>query len=260
MKHTLLIFLLGIVTATQFASGQDTRNSNTAVSGAGADGFEGAALVKAAEKYLAQTSAEVAELRDAVQKMTGLASSSGYPKLVSDLQEQRETLLEEEAAAKGRRAGLEDAIARLDKQTTTRAGDDPVFKELQAVVKARQTKLDRLKQMQQAAAVAQSEVDEAVAELALSRANAAAAQQRLTSGANDALDVWNRELMNLNIAAEERAARLNYIKTRLDSLEGASSAVDQLESARDRMHQAEAALNEARQGYNGVLFGHSSRQ
>jgi chromosome segregation ATPase len=260
MKHTLLIFLLAIAMATLSVSGQDAPGNNAVISGSDAAHKQAAQVVKVAETYLEQTSAEVTELRDAVQKMTGLASSSGYPKLVSDLQEQRETLLEEEAAAKGRRAGLEDAIARLDKQTTTRAGDDPVFKELQAVVKARQTKLDRLKQMQQAAAVAQSEVDEAVAELALSRANAAAAQQRLTSGANDALEVWNRELMNLNIAAEERAARLKYIETRLNSLEGATSAVDQLESARDRMHQAEAALNEARQGYNGVLFGHSSRQ
>ena len=189
----------------------------------------------------------VAKLKSSIRDGTGLPSSAGLQPLVSELQLQRETLQQEEAAAKGRRAGLEATLSEWTIRAKSRVVDDPLVKELNIVVDKEERNVERMKALHDTASVSQSAYDDAIAQLALAKAKVATAQQRSASTANEATDVWNRELMNLNIAAQERAARLQYINARLKTLERVLDQLDALESAVAELRAAEQNVRGARQ-------------
>ena len=157
----------------------------------------------------------VAQLRGSIRERTGLPSSAGLQPLVSELQLSRETLQQEEAAAAGRRAGLEAAIARWTDRAKASLTDDALIKELNLVVQKTELDVKRKEQLIQTHSVSQGEYDDAIAQLAIDKAKVITAQQRVAHTSNETTDAWNRELMNLNIASQERAARLKYIEGRL---------------------------------------------
>ena len=195
-------------------------------------------------------SAEVENLQAHVRDESGLIDNTGLPEMARNLQAQRETLLEEEAAATGRRAGLEDAIARVQQKAQTRAADDPVLKELRTVVEVRKTSYERLKQAHHAGIIPDSELQEAEAQLALARANAATAQQKLSGNTDETLDMWNRELLNLNIAWQERQAKLKYIDKRLPALAVALQNFDRLNTARNELSMAREELRQSQKTFD----------
>ena len=200
-----------------------------------------------ARQIVDENSQVIEKLKQSIRARTGLLSSAGLQPLVSSLQLQKETLEEEDAAAAGRRAGLETTIAEWTDRAKASAKSDPLLDELNIVVEKQSTDVQRKQQLLKSAAISQGEVDDSIAALAAAKAKVITARQRAASAANEATDVWNRELMNLNIAAQERAARLKYIASRLSTLEPAMDDVERLESATAELHAAQQNLRLVKQ-------------
>ena len=190
--------------------------------------------------------AEVRTRRKVLQSDSGLVDPSDMHQLVVDLQSQREKLLQEEAAEAGRRSGIETAVKQASDEAERRAGDSLVLKEMRAVVATREAQLDRARQLQKAAAVSAAEVDQATADLAMAKAGLAAEQQRAVRGSTDAIDGWNRDLMNLNIANSERHARMGYIEARLKQFIQAQGDSERLEDAISNLAGRKSELDQAR--------------
>lgn len=140
----------------------------------------------------------------------------------------------EEAGARGRRRGIEEAVDRYTAMTQKRADDDPVVAELERVISFREQELKRLDQLQKVGAVSPSELNAAETSLANSRVELASAKQRAAGGtsASEALDNWNREAINLSIDEMDRQARLDYIAARLQKLNKVDQDIRDLESAK----------------------------
>ena len=187
-------------------------------------------------------------LRDAIRANTGrlVATPEGLRRVLDKLQEQHEQLELDEAGARGRREGLEKAIAQLSDRLKQRTQSDAVADELKKVVQVREQQLKRVEEAYKSATVAQAEVDSAEAALAQSKADLAGARQRaIGSGSAEALDAWNRELLTLSVEEQERQARLEYIKERLQQLAAVQEQVDDLDRFTDGLRSAEATLAQA---------------
>src|SRR5579864_4495378 len=102
-----------------------------------------------------------------------------------------------------------------------RAKSDEVTSELKAAVDSRQAHLDRLRQAVQQKVASVGDLEAAEAALVYARGELAAARQRAAGAATDAIDAWNRELMNLAVAGQERRAKLHYVENRLKVLQPA---------------------------------------
>jgi hypothetical protein len=93
-----------------------------------------------------------------------------------------------------------------------------------------------------------SEVSAAEAAVAESRVALAAAKQHAAggNGANDALDVWNRQAMDLSIEEMERRQRLQYIANRLDQYRQVFAEEVQRDQLNAEVRFADAQLAQAK--------------
>lgn len=158
------------------------------------------------------------------------------------LKEEQEQLRLEAAGAEGRKHGLENAIKEYTEMIQVRADEDPVVKELEKIPAYREQELKRMQQLLKINAVSPNEVNSAEAALASARADLAAAKQRAAGARSiEALDDWNRELMNLSIDSTERRARLDYINARLQKV--------------NKVDEDWTDLNEISGELSGPLFG-----
>lgn len=212
------------------------------------------AAVDAAAKDRQQAAASVRELKDQIRSETGLTNVEGNDlrRIASNLQEQRENLQLEEAAAQGRRTGIEKAIDTFTERQEKRANSDEASSELKAAVDSRQAQLDRLREAVRSKTANVAELEAAEAALLYARAELAAARQRAAGPATDAIDAWNRELMNLEVAGQERRAKLRYIEERLKVLQPALGDVDRLEQGERELQQNEADLLNAERRLRGI--------
>jgi hypothetical protein len=198
---------------------------------------------------------QMSEIQQSIRKTTGLVDvdPETVHRLITTLQEQREQMELEAAGADGRRAALQEAIAKLSKQLDDRAASDQVSVELAKVVDIRETQVKRQKALYDHGNIPQSEVDAAQAALASARAELAAARQKAVSSASgDALDAWNRQLLELTIAAQERAARLKFVVDRLEKCSEVLQALDVAESRRGDVPRFEKEALEAEAGINSL--------
>jgi hypothetical protein len=111
-----------------------------------------------------------------------------------------------------------------------RLESDPLAAELSKLVEVRQKQLDFLQQPFKVGAVGQQEVYAAEANLISARAELAADRQKAPgNGLIEALDAWNRQLLELDIAEAERRARLHSIKDRLGQFQDMPRILELLE-------------------------------
>ncbi|HET6249272.1 MAG TPA: hypothetical protein VFE47_16370 [Tepidisphaeraceae bacterium] len=193
----------------------------------------------AAEAEMKAANARHAEIRDAIEnleqkirKETELVdvTPQAVRRLIATLQEQREQLELDRAGAEGRRAGLEDAIAKLSKRLTDRVATDDVAVELQKVVDVRQTASQQMKQLYASGAASAADLSAAEANLATARAELAKERQKsVSSASSEALDSWNRQLLELSVTSLEQSARLQYLQKRLAELAAAIADVNRVE-------------------------------
>lgn len=189
-----------------------------------------------------------AAVREQIGRVTGQPGVT--PELVRQdlgrLIEQQEQLELEGAGAKGRREGLEKAIAQLSHRLEDRVKSDGVAVELQKAVDAREQQVRLLEERYKVGAVTQSDVLTAQAGLAQAKADLAAARQRAAgAGAVEALDAWDRELLRLSVDDQERQARLQYIAERLKKLGPALADAVELDRTSERLVQADRLLHDA---------------
>lgn len=193
----------------------------------------------------------IAQLRAEIAQATGRVdvSPEGIRAAVEQLQAQQEKLMLDEAGAQGRREGLERAIKEYSAAATERASSDEAVKQLESVAALREAELKRKLQLQKVGAIAQDELSAAEAAVAQARADVAVAKHHAAgdTGPNSALDVWNRELMNLSIEQAERQARLNYIRDRLDKYNKIAASVDNLERVIGELRAIDTRVDAARQ-------------
>lgn len=193
---------------------------------------------------------KLADLRAVVAQASGRidASSDGIRKAIEWLAEQQEQLRLEEAGTNGRRQGLAEAVEKYTKLAQERGENDPVVDELKKVVQLHEEELQRLQAAYKAASVSAGDLSAAQMSLAKSRAELAAAKQRAAGGggANDALDAWNREAMNLSIERLDRQERLQYLEVRLNQLKGVVTKLAALDEAAAEFSSAQAAAAAAK--------------
>lgn len=204
--------------------------------------------VEQADAMRQQALAEVRQVRDELRKLTGRAdvSPDGIRQAITRLQEQQEQLRLDEAGAEGRRKGLAVAIDRLTAEVKLKAGSDDAAAELERVLSLRQQELKRTQELAQAHSVSQHDVEEAEIAAADARLKLIEVRRQAIGTTNsESLDAWNRELINLSVAAEERRARLNFIAARLQELSGALPSLDLLERNLAEAQRAERGLQEA---------------
>ena len=194
-----------------------------------------------------QTDAEeLKKLRQVVRERTGLIDVTpvAVKAVVSRLQEEREQLLLEAAGGAGRRQGLEEAVKKLSEQLSERVKSNPVVAQLNGVVDVRQKQLDRYRELFKSGATAASEVDSAEANLASARAESAIAMSKVMSE-SDAMDGWNRQVLELSIAERERASRLEYLDKRLAVFASVLDDLDQLETLQSRQGQIQVLTRDS---------------
>ena len=197
--------------------------------------------LKRAQEEVASIREQVHQRRSAVQQATGRVevTPDGVRRDMQRLQEQQQQLELDAAGASGRRSGLENAIAQLSKRLSSKAGADPVADELQKLVEVREKGLARVQELYKAASLSAAEVETAEASLAQARADLAAARQRAIGPVStEALDAWNRELLNLSIDQMEHQAKLQFIRDRLERYRGVISSLDELESLQKQLTEA----------------------
>jgi hypothetical protein len=190
---------------------------------------------KIAEERYEEAATTLEQLWRKIRDESGLidATPQSIHQLAQRLQEQRETLEVEEAGDAGRRAGIEQAIDHLSVTAAKKAASDEVSAELQKVVDIRQKSLDQYRAAGKS--IPEAELLTAERELAAVRAELAAARQRASGAATETIDAWNRDLLNLNIAQQERLQKLAFIKERLEKLAPALTESDELERKSEQL-------------------------
>jgi chromosome segregation ATPase len=201
-----------------------------------------------AEAMREQALAQVRQLRDELRKLTGRAdvSPGGLREAITRLQEQQEQLQLDEAGAEGRRKGLAVAIDQLTVEVKKKADSDAAAVELEHVLDLRQRELKRTQELAQAHSVSQHDVEEAEIAAADARLKLIEVRRQAIGTTNsESLDAWNRELINLSVAEQERRARLTFIGNRLEQLSNALPKLDDLERQMAEAQRAERGLQEA---------------
>jgi chromosome segregation ATPase len=191
---------------------------------------------------------ELSTTRKQLREQTGLVevTPEAVRQMIARLQEQREQLELDAAGAEGRQRAMAEALAKLSAQLSERAESDPVLKELRSVVVGREMQVTRLRSLAKDGAAAASAVDDAEEALAAANADLAAARQRVSGGRGaDALDVWNHQMLELSVAAQEREARLKHIAKRLAIFSSALSNLDKLERLRSEIERHDRAVSRA---------------
>jgi len=207
------------------------------------------------QAHLQLARAQMNEIQQSIRTTTGLVDvdPETVHRLITTLQEQREQMELEAAGADGRQRALERAVEKLSSQLDDRAASDPVSKELAKLVDIRATELKRATELHGTGVAPQSDVESAQAALASARAELAAARQKAVSSASaDALDGWNRQLLELTIATQERAARLKFVNDRLEKCSEVLQALDVAESKRGDVPRFEKEALEAEAGINSL--------
>jgi len=192
----------------------------------------GEAELSSARQRFEIVSADLRALQERMRTGSGRfdVSADALESDASRYDKELESLQLESVGAKARRDAIEKAIKEQSDQAKAALHDDPVAAELQKVVDARQEQ-EKFVAMQTKAGVAtqadltsaQATLAEAEAKLAERKRDAAAA-----AGAEN-LAPLNRELASLTIAEDEREAKIEFLKARLDKLRPLLEMTDDLQ-------------------------------
>jgi hypothetical protein len=200
-----------------------------------------------ADHRLREFEKSAAELRDKMRVASGRAdvSAKNVSEALTRLEEEKQKVELEMMGKKARRAALEEQLAKQSDTVEKRINDDAIAAELEKVVKIRQEAMDRLKKLHDSGNVSNTEVNEAVSAAAEARAKLLERRRDAAAEAGgDALQAFNRELLNLSIEQRELEARLDYIARHLPGLREASDLAGDLDRAESDVASARVELRE----------------
>lgn len=247
--RTILSALALVLVSTSFCWSQATKPSTS--SNPDEDARRIADVLAATQ---AQYDAVLQDLQSTEQKLQNETSRvdvthRSLETYANTLEQELDTLMLEHVGAQARTGSIEEAIAEQTARAQKQVTADEVAQELQKVVDARIKQFERTQQASRAAAVPTSAVDEAEANVAEARARLAERRQTMFATAGgDLLSALNRELLMLNIAEQERNAKIQYVKGQLDRIRpslNSSRAMDRLEQQSLDIFKDEQALRRA---------------
>lgn len=205
-----------------------------------------------AQRDLEQAVKESAELRAKIRKLAGRAdiSSKTITEAMTKLEEESMQLELDIMAKTARRDALAKEIADQSEKVQQKTAKDAIASELEKVVKARETQVERVKTMAGSGQASPSEVDSAIAQAAEARAKLLERQRDAALEAGgDTIAGLNKELSTLSIDLHELNARLEFVKSRLPGLREATDLLDQW----DRVQQTEARAQKSLDGARSDL-------
>ena len=246
---TTLSALVLVLVSTNFCRSQTTKPSTSSLSDEDARRIADV-LAATQEQY----NAVIQDLQSTEKKLQNETSRvdvthRSLETYADTLEGELDTLMLEHVGAQARTRSIEEAIAQQTARAEKQVVADEVAQELQKVVDARIKQFELIQQASKAAAVSNSAVEEAEASVAEARARLAERRQTMFSTAGgDLLSSLNRELLMLNIAEQERNAKIDYVKRQLDRIRpslNSSREMDRLEQQSLEIQKDVEALRRA---------------
>ena len=148
-------------------------------------------------------------------------SSAAIDKELTALQSERDALRAARAAQRAREAAIAEQIKRASDRLSVVGEQSDLLRELSKIVDLREREVQRLNQMREKGAVADSEVSAAMERLAQAKAELARAREQVTrSAGGEVLAKLNTDLVELAIASAETEARLKANEDQLADFAG----------------------------------------
>lgn len=192
-----------------------------------------------------------AELRDRTGRID--VAPESLRRAAARLETELESLQLDAAGGAARTKALETTIADVAARGQDAAKRDEVAAEYEKVAVAREKALKNAEAMAAAATISQQELENARATLA--EAKARLAERRINAVAaagGGALAEWNRELLNLSLDAQERRARMVFLKESLDRIRQGLPMLDQMQELEEALPAARRSVAEARRAMDDL--------
>jgi hypothetical protein len=205
--------------------------------------------LQSARRELEVRQSEASELQDEMRKRIGRldVSPDSVLKSITRLESELESLELDGVGAEARLHALQDTIKTVAERAAKSATDDEVLAQLQQAAAAREKAFEREEMLYKQGAVAQAELDNTRAMLAEANVRLAERRQAVAATAGGgALADWNREMLNLSLDAQERRARVEFLKDRLDKLKSGLPLLDKLIDLQEAVPAARKRETEAR--------------
>ena len=209
-----------------------------------------------AERQLDRAQASLDQARQAYQKLqnelrdrTGRidVAPDSLRRAASRLETELESLQLDAAGGEARTKALEKTIADVAARGQDAVKRDEVAAEYEKVVSAREQALKNAEAMAAAATISHQELENARATLAEAKARLAERRTTAVAAAGvGALSDWNRELLNLSLDAQERRARMAYLRESLDRIRQGLPMLDQMQELEESLPAARRTVAEAR--------------
>ena len=211
-----------------------------------------------AQVELAKAHAQVRQVEEELRDKSGRVdvSPESLRQAASRMENELESLQLDAAGATARMEALAKTISEVARKGEEVAKGDEVAKQITVVVAAREEELVMKQKLFEQATVSQAELADARARLAEAKAKLAERRMAVSASAGGgALGDWNREMLNLSLDAQERQARTEFLKQRLDRLRSSLPDMVKLEDLQIGISEARARVAEAQRNLENASFG-----
>jgi len=192
---------------------------------------------------------ELNALRQKLRDATGRseADADRIRNELSQLEDRRQELQIELESRAARMNALSQNMGEITKKVEQEVQNDTVAAELQKVVEARESQVERAKQLMDVGKLSRSEYEDAVARAAEARARLMDRRGDVAERAGrGTLNDWNQELMRLSVDSAELQARLDKLNQRLQAFQTIAPELDHLEALQQTLQEADQTMHETR--------------
>jgi chromosome segregation ATPase len=191
------------------------------------------------------------ELRDRTGRID--VAPESLRRAAARLETELESLQLDAAGGAARTKALEATIAEVAARGQDAAKRDEVAAEYEKVASAREQALKNAEALAAQKTISLQELENARATLA--EAKARLAERRINAVAaagGGALAEWNRELLNLSLDAQERRARMAFLKDSLERIRQGLPMLDQMQELEEALPAARRGVAEARRAMDDL--------
>jgi chromosome segregation ATPase len=191
------------------------------------------------------------ELRDKTGRID--VAPESLRRAAARLENELESLQLDAAGGAARTKALETTIADVAARGQDAAKRDEVAAEYEKVASAREQALKNAEALALQKTISMQELENARATLAEARARLAERRINAVAAAGGgALAEWNRELLNLSLDAQERRARMAFLKDSLDRIRQGLPMLDQMQELEEALPAARRDVAEARRAMDDL--------
>jgi hypothetical protein len=258
MMKQILTVVLVVALSASFAPGDDKSalpDANPQVVRDNALRARAEARLQSAQAGLSAVHDQVRKVEEVLRDKTGRVdvSPDSLRQAASRMENELESLQLDTAGADARMKALAKTVSEVAHKGEDAANTDEVAKQLMIVVAAREQELAMKQKLVEQATISQADLGDARARVA--EAKAKLAERRIAvsaSAGGGALVDWNREMLNLSLDAQERKARTEFLKQRLDRLRSGLPEIEQLEDLKSAVPDVRARVSDAQRDLEKV--------